>query len=137
MEFSVLIALLAVFWTLQYVMSYRQTKDYNETMQEISRKPSGYVGVGIARTKFNLGPGTVLILATDLDGYITEYRELHGTSVFSRFQERKNFIGENIHRMNVDTFKKTQKKAYTQATSLINEEMSKNSKTPIIERRNQ
>lgn len=125
MEFSYLIIVFGLLWILQYIMSYGQTRNYNYVIREVSQSNSGFLGVGLARSKFNLGPGTVVILAIDLDGQINDYRELHGFSVFKRFRKKEEWIGKQVGQIEKVNFKKTQKKAYEQALSLINDERKK------------
>lgn len=134
MEFTVLILLLVGFWSLQYFLSYGQTRNYNHVIREVSQHGTGFLGVGLARTKFNLGPGTVVILAVDVNGNIIDYREMHGYSVFNRFKIKSSYIGSQLSDVDTTRFKKTQKKAYEQALSLINDERSKqdlSSMTPL------
>lgn len=125
MEFSFLIIIFGMLWVLQYIMSYSQTRNYNYVIREVSQNNSGFLGVGLARSKFNFGPGTVVILAIGFDGQINDYRELHGLSVFKRFIKKEECIGKKVGQLEAIGFKKTQKRAYKQALTLINDERKK------------
>ncbi|WP_223636424.1 transcriptional regulator GutM [Planococcus sp. 4-30] len=85
------IVLFAAVWLLQLWMTKAQLKNYHGTIRELSRRPSGYLGVGIQKQK--LGIGAVAILVTDEAGTVVESRLMHGVTVFSRFEPFTKYIG--------------------------------------------
>lgn len=125
MQYSGLIFLLVSFWLMQFYLSIRQTKDYNRVIKEMKQYRSGHLGVGIARSKFNIGPGTVMIVVTNEEGTILDLREMSGISVFARFKANKKIIGQSITALSLASFRKTQKRALSEALTFINTERSK------------
>lgn len=84
------IVLFAAVWLLQLWMTKAQLKNYHDTIRELSRRSSGYLGVGIQKQK--LGIGAVAILVTDETGTVVESRLMHGVTVFSRLEPFTNYI---------------------------------------------
>lgn len=89
-----LLAGFVVLWLLQIYLTTRQMRHYRATIQKMSRRESGYLGVGVEKKK--LGSGTVLILVTDENGVVEECRVMNGVTVFAKFKKCKRFIGQNI-----------------------------------------
>lgn len=125
MQYSGLIFLLVSFWLMQFYLSIRQTKDYNRVIGEMRQHKSGHLGVGIARTKFNVGPGTVMIVVTTEEGIIIDLQEMSGISVFARFKANKKLIGQSIDSLSLVSLRKTQKRALSEALTFINTERRK------------
>lgn len=132
MEYGGLILLLVGMWLLQFWLTYRQTRDYNRVLAEMRGHQSGHLGVGIARTRFNLGRGTVVILVTDLTGQILDLREMTGFTVFTRFKERKDLVGKPASELANMNLNKTERQAVAQALAHINEERRKGDLTAIV-----
>ncbi|OXS76752.1 transcriptional regulator GutM [Domibacillus enclensis] len=89
-----LLAGFVVLWLLQIYLTTRQMRHYRATIQKMSRRESGYLGVGVEKKK--LGSGTVLILVTDENGVVEECRVMNGVTVFAKFKKCKRFIGQHI-----------------------------------------
>ncbi len=85
------IVVFAAVWLLQIWMTKAQLKNYHGTIRELSRRPSGYLGVGIQKQK--LGIGAIAILVIDDTGTIVESRLMRGVTVFSRFEPYTKYIG--------------------------------------------
>lgn len=132
MEYGGLILLLVGMWLLQFWLTYRQTRDYNRVLAEMRGHQSGHLGVGIARSRFNLGRGTVVILVVDLSGNILDLREMTGFTVFTRFKERKELIGKHVSQLSEFNLNKTEQLAVTQALAFINEERRKGALAAIV-----
>lgn len=81
-------------WFLQIALSYVQSKHYQQTVRSMSRHGTGFLGVGVAKRK--LGVGSVVILVTDLNGVVTQAKELTGVTVFGRFKQASDFIGRSL-----------------------------------------
>lgn len=88
-------------------------------------------GVGIVRAKLNLGPGIILIIATDLDGNIIEYRKMEGSTIFAKFKNCTQYLGKSTQMVLNEITKKKEKKAFIDALKLINDERSKNNLVTI------
>lgn len=131
-QYSGLIILLVSFWLMQFFLSIRQTKDYNRVMGELRQYKSGHLGVGIARTKFNVGPGTVTIIVINEGGTIIDCREMSGISVFARFKSNKKIIGQSVDSLSLSSFRKTQKRALSEALTFINSERRKGNLQELI-----
>lgn len=126
MEYGGLVILIIIFWIIQFLFSMLQNKDYNRVIREMRSYHSGYLGVGIARSKLNFGPGTVIILVLDNEGTILDLREMYGFSVFARFKQKGKMIGRPVEELVEKKGPKVKRKAVEQAISLINGEKSKN-----------
>ncbi|MEK5036543.1 transcriptional regulator GutM [Sporosarcina sp. FSL K6-3457] len=87
-------------WLLQIYLSTLQMKHYKATVQDMSRRDSGYLGVGVEKKK--LGSGTVIILVTNTEGIVEDCRVMSGVTVFIKFKECKRFIGEHISMLQDD-----------------------------------
>jgi glucitol operon activator protein len=91
---GVFISIFIVLWLLQLLMTMIQVKHYRQTIQDMSKRVSGYLGVGVQKRKFGLG--TILILVTDLEGIIIDCRIMSGVTVFARFRNCKRFTKGDI-----------------------------------------
>lgn len=87
-------------WLLQIYLSTLQMKHYKKTVQVMSRRDSGYLGVGVEKKK--LGSGTVLILVTNTEGIVEECQVMSGVTVFIKFKKCKRFTGEHISMLHDD-----------------------------------
>lgn len=85
------IVVFAAVWLLQIWMTKAQLKNYHETIRKLSRRPSGYLGVGIQKQK--LGIGAIAILVIDETGTIVDSQLMRGVTVFSRFEPFTKYIG--------------------------------------------
>lgn len=85
------IVLFAAVWLLQLWMTKAQLKNYHGTIRKLSRRPSGYLGVGIQKQK--LGIGAIAILVIDEDGIVVESQLMRGVTVFSRFEPFTKYLG--------------------------------------------
>jgi glucitol operon activator protein len=81
-------------WFLQIILSYFQSRHYQETVREMAAQDSGYLGVGVVKRK--MGIGSVVILVTDPDFVVTNAKEITGVTVFGRFKQSEGFIGRQI-----------------------------------------
>ncbi len=87
-------------WLLQIYLTMRQMKHYRATIQTMSKRESGYLGVGVEKKK--LGSGTVLILVTNEKGIVEECKVMSGVTVFAKFKNCKRFIGRHISSLQDD-----------------------------------
>lgn len=87
-------------WLLQFYLTTRQMKHYRRTIQEMSERDSGYLGVGAEKKK--LGAGTVLVLVTNSEGIIEECRVMNGVTVFAKFEKCKRFTGRHLTEVHDD-----------------------------------
>lgn len=123
--YSGIVLLLVFCWLCQIAFSYFQHKDYNRVLNQIRGYESGYLGVGVAKAKFNLGRGTVMLLVTNEDGIIIDYREMSGFTVFARFKQRYDYIGQDANEAVKYIKGKSRVAAYNQAHELIDHEIKK------------
>lgn len=95
MQTWIFIALLfVVLWGLQFLLTHYQLKNYHQTIREMSKRGSGYLGVGKSKRRF--GKGIVMVLVTDVDDVVVEARKMEGVTVFSRFEEFSEIAGEKL-----------------------------------------
>ncbi|WP_017549998.1 transcriptional regulator GutM [Salinicoccus carnicancri] len=95
MQTWIFIALLfAVLWGLQFLLTHYQLKNYHQTIREMSKRGSGYLGVG--RSKRRFGKGVVMVLVADVDDVVVEARKMEGVTVFSRFEEYSELAGQKM-----------------------------------------
>ena len=120
-----------VMWFLQLYLSKKQTKNYLQNIREVKKHKSGHMGVGIVRANLNLGPGIILIIATDMDGNIIEYRKMEGGTIFAKFKNCTQHLGKSSQIVLNEISKKKEKKAFINALKLINDERSKNNLVTI------
>lgn len=91
------IAVFAALWLIQLLLTKAQLKNYQNTLKNLSNKPSGFLGVGIQKRK--LGVGAIVIVVTDKEGKVVESQVMEGVTVFSRFQECNKFNGMTLEEM--------------------------------------
>lgn len=125
MEYWGIIALLVSCWVLQVFMGMKQTKHYQASLNDVKKLPAGHIGVGIAKAKFNIGSGVIMIIATDLNGTVLDVRQMKGLTVFSRFKQKQHLIGKQVNELETLIKKKKELSAFEQALALINEERAK------------
>ncbi|MDA9460263.1 transcriptional regulator GutM [Enterococcus mundtii] len=123
-QYKSLVFLLAACWVIQILLSYLQHINYRKELNEIKKRHTGFLGVGIAKAKFNLGRGVILLLVTDQNGLILSCREMSGVTIFARFKEKKEFIGKKTNETFNLLSNKQRKAAFDQALQLI--QMEKN-----------
>lgn len=86
--------LFVILWGLQFLLTHFQMKNYYSTIQKMSRRGAGYLGVGVSKRRF--GKGVVLVLVSDENDVIVDAKKMSGVTVFSRFEEYSEVIGENV-----------------------------------------
>ncbi|MGX7067457.1 glucitol operon activator protein [Vagococcus fluvialis] len=123
MEYWGIIFLLVSCWLLQILLSIMQQRHYFKKMNELKKNTDGHLGVGISKSKFNLGPGIILIITTSEDGKISNYYIMNGISTFSRFRNKEKFINHLPSELPIKN--KKEQNAFKQALELINKERSK------------
>ncbi|ANU09578.1 hypothetical protein A1A1_01890 [Planococcus antarcticus DSM 14505] len=84
------IVVFAAVWLLQLWMAKAQLKNYHGTIRKLSRRPSGYLGVGIQKQK--LGIGAIAIVVVDEAGTVVDSQLMRGVTVFSRFEPFTKYI---------------------------------------------
>lgn len=112
-------------WVLQIGLSYFQQRSYYKTINENKKLSSGFLGVGIEKTKFNLGKGLILILVTDEDGTVLNYQEMSGWTVFARFRKREAMIGKQTDEVRSNLKSPMRQRAFDKALALIEQEIEK------------
>lgn len=132
MNYWVYIIPFVCMWYLQIILSKMQTKDYFNNLNEIKKRKSGHLGVGIVRAKFNLGKGIILIIVTDVEGNILEYRKMEGGSVFAKFKNCPQYLNVPANKLINQLKTEKEKKAFMEAIKLINAERSKNNLALIM-----
>lgn len=116
------IVLFAAVWLLQIWMAKAQLKNYHSTIRELSRRRSGYLGVGIQKQK--LGIGAVAILVTDEAGTVVESRLMRGVTVFSRFEPFTKYIGMTLEAVLEDLNDEPMDLAFKMAIEMIEAQMN-------------
>ena len=97
-QWGILILIFVCAWILQVILSYYQNRHYGQTIRAMSTAhDSGYLGVGVVKKR--LGIGSVVILVSDLAGFVVEAKELTGVTVFSRFTPNTELNGKNIEQL--------------------------------------
>lgn len=86
--------LFAALWILQFMMTHYQLKNYHQTIRDMSRRNSGYLGVGQSKKRF--GKGVVLVLVSDTNDVVVDAKKMEGVTVFSRFEEYNEIVGEKL-----------------------------------------
>lgn len=83
---------------LQAVGTWYQMRHYKEVLAGITRAGSeGFVGVGNSKARF--GKGVILILVSDGAGGVTRAIRMRGRTVFARFAELPELVGEHVDRL--------------------------------------
>ena len=112
-----------VLWLFQLFMTMRQMKHYHQTIREMSKHSSGYLGVGVEKKK--LGIGSALIIVTDLEGIVIDCRIMSGVTVFSEFKNCKRFIGLNIFNLNITDYESKYQSVLGMAVAKIQEQKNR------------
>lgn len=106
----VVIPILAVLWFLQSVGTYFQMRHYRRVLGGIAGEGGeGYVGVGNAKGRF--GKGVILILVSDPGGTVTRALRMRGMTVFARFNEAPDLVGEEVERLKDEDLEEPYEKA--------------------------
>ncbi|MFB9758431.1 transcriptional regulator GutM [Ectobacillus funiculus] len=112
-----------VLWLFQLFMTMRQMKHYHQTIREMSKHSSGYLGVGVEKKK--LGIGSALIIVTDLEGIVIDCRIMSGVTVFSEFKNCKRFIGLDVFKLNVTDYESKYQLVLEMAVAKIQEQKNR------------
>jgi len=120
---GIFIAIFIVLWLFQLFMTMRQMKHYHQTIREMSKHSSGYLGVGVEKKK--LGIGTALIIVTDLEGIVIDCRIMSGVTVFSEFKNCKRFIGLDVFKLNVTDYESKYQLVLEMAVAKIQEQKNR------------
>ena len=121
------IVIFAAVWLLQLWMTKAQLKNYHGTIKKLSRRPSGYLGVGIQKQK--LGIGAIAIVVIDETGTVVESQLMRGVTVFSRFEPFTKYIGLSIDALKADLGEEPVDLAFKMAIEKIESQM--NAKTNL------
>lgn len=90
--------LLAAFvgvWLLQFLLTRIQVQNYQTTLKQMSKRPSGYLGVGVIKQK--LGIGVLAIMVVNENNEVVESQVMKGVTVFSRFEPFEQFDGLTLN----------------------------------------
>ncbi|MBF6632566.1 transcriptional regulator GutM [Microbacterium sp. APC 3898] len=123
------IVLFAAVWLLQIWMAKAQLKNYHGTIRELSRRPSGYLGVGIQKQK--LGIGAVAIVVIDDTGTVVESRLMRGVTVFSRFEPFPEYIGLPLDALKASLGEEPEDRAFRMAIDKIEFQMTENTNLAV------
>lgn len=94
MSYTIIFGIIAMSaFALQMAAGYLQLKNFNQVYRALRRK--GRVAIGKRPGKIRVG--TIVLFALDAKSKIIDARMLQGVTVFSRFKEIKNYIGQDIH----------------------------------------
>lgn len=91
MNWTAVIGMLVVAWIAQAALSIRQVRQYQAAVRQMSRRSSGYLGVGVFR-KF-LRRGAVVVLVADSDGRIVEGAIMAGLTVLASLKPYSRYNG--------------------------------------------
>ena len=81
------IIIFGILWVFQAFLTVQQQMHINKQIEELKSKYDfGYLGLGLAKAKYNLGSGVMVLLVADDDNIIHEFFLLQGVSVFSKFK---------------------------------------------------
>lgn len=116
------IVLFAAVWLLQLWMTKVQLKNYHGTIKKLSRRPSGYLGVGIQKQK--LGIGAIAIVVIDEAGTVVESQLMRGVTVFSRFEPFTKYIGLSLDALKADLGEEPADLAFKMAIEKIESQMN-------------
>ncbi|WP_232695990.1 transcriptional regulator GutM [Brevibacillus daliensis] len=107
-------------WVCQLIFTLKQMKHFRLTMNEMRKQASGFLGVGVQKTRFSVG--AVSMVTTDTDGIITQCKSMKGVTVFARLQPTPEKIGKHIDACFVITPTKPEDKALNMAIENIRSE---------------
>ncbi len=91
------IAIFIGMWLIQFLLTKLQMKNYQTTIRRMSKRPSGYLGVGIQKQK--IGIGVIAIVVTNENGTIEECEVMQGVTVFTRFKPFTAYEGMHINKL--------------------------------------
>lgn len=97
-----LIIIFMVAFLLQYLLSFKQMKDFNHHYSYLRKQ--GRVAIGV--TKGGFKAGAIAMFSIDDRGKIIEFRYLQGVTVFSRFKSFVGFEGKAVECLSEDDCKK-------------------------------
>ncbi|WP_273124254.1 transcriptional regulator GutM [Bacillus weihaiensis] len=110
-------------WLLQFLLTKLQLKNYQTTIQRLSKRPSGYLGVGIQKQK--VGTGAIAILITNETGIIEECETMEGVTVFTRFKPFTAHNGITLHQLKAKLEDQPMDTAFKMAIEKIEGQMNK------------
>jgi len=132
LEYLGFIILLVGMWILQFILTFFQSKAMTKDFVNIKVRNAGnQLGVGLTRAKFNMGRGVIVIVVTDLEGIVVDFRAISGYTVAARFKPIKKFIGLTPKEIEGQITDKRLLATFRQAIDKINEEREKNGYTKI------
>lgn len=117
------IAVFAGVWLLQIMMTKIQMKNYQLTINKMSKRPSGYLGVGIQKQK--LGIGVIAVVVVDDNGVILESQLMKGVTVFSRFEPYTDYNGLHMEEIKNKAKDESVAQAFKMAFEKIESQMEK------------
>lgn len=117
------IAVFAGIWLLQIMMTKIQMKNYQLTIKKMSKRPSGYLGVGIQKQK--LGIGVIAVVVVDDNGVILESQLMKGVTVFSRFEPYTDYNGLHMEEIKNKAKDESVAQAFKMAFEKIESQMEK------------
>ncbi|GKW44809.1 transcriptional regulator GutM [Planococcus sp. NCCP-2050] len=117
------IAVFAGVWLLQIMMTKIQMKNYQLTIKKMSKRPSGYLGVGIQKQK--LGIGVIAVVVVDNSGVILESQLMKGVTVFSRFEPYTDYDGFHMEEIKKKVEDESVAQAFKMAFEKIESQMEK------------
>lgn len=132
MDYLGIIILFVSLWIVQFVLTFFQSKAMTKDFVDMKVRNAGNnLGVGLTRAKFNMGRGVIVIVVTDLEGIVVDFRAISGYTVAARFKPIKKFIGLTPKEIEGQITDKRLLATFRQAIDKINEEREKNGYTKI------
>ncbi|EXX86920.1 glucitol operon activator family protein [Paenibacillus darwinianus] len=116
-------------WFLQIILSFFQSRHYQQTLRTMASQELGFLGVGVV--KKTLGVGSVVILVTNTDCVVTNAQELSGVTVFGRFRKADRFIGRQLDEIEDWDSEHVSVHAARKAVGLIRQQVSQVDQTII------
>lgn len=117
------IAVFAGVWLLQIMMTKIQMKNYQLTIKKMSKRPSGYLGVGIQKQKLEIG--VIAVVVVDDNGVILESQLMKGVTVFSRFEPYTDYNGLHMEEIKNKAKDESVAQAFKMAFEKIESQMEK------------
>ena len=94
-DWRAILLVLAVAWTIQALLAYRQILHYRTTLQRLyTSRSRGFLGSGRCRQGWRGGAAVVLL--ADEDGMVVDAWVLRGASVFARFRQEGVWNGRHV-----------------------------------------
>jgi len=132
LDYLGIIILFVSLWIVQFVLTFFQSKAMTKDFVDMKVRNAGNnLGVGLTRAKFNMGRGVIVIVVTDLEGIVVDFRAISGYTVAARFKPIKKFIGLTPKEIEGQITDKRLLATFRQAIDKINEEREKNGYTKI------